>query len=843
MTKKVFISYSHKDELHREDLDEHLAMLQRSNVISVWHDRKLTAGDDWKQNIDENLEAADIILFLVSPSFLASPYCYDVEVKKAMEKHDEGSAKIISIILRPCDWMACDFSRFQAVPKDALAITLWPNKDSAWLDAINGIKNYISSFTPTIILQSGLVKESATIISKEVFEWLEDTEVVLTHRKVDKVKLSDIYVSPDLEGEDINLKDIKVFSSDKLHERKGRYLISGEEQQGKTTLLKNIYKQLIKAEYFVIYLDEKEINKAKLEFNLESAIKSQYQNLDIVTFLSFDKKAILLDNIDEIGLNLRFRANFLDQVNSLFDYSLITCHSSFGYISSEIKQLETYERVEVLGLGHHRRAQIVEKWISLGIEESIDDKELYTQADELKARLDAVIRKNIVPPKPIYVLVLVQMFEVYAQQNLELTSHGHCYQQLIYRAFDSAGISANEIEKYLNVLTEFAWDVYLNGKGLNEHQLDNFFIEYNKTYLSVDQKVVIEKLLSNSILIDRDNYKNFKYPYFFYFFAAKKIAESFSNDDFVKSEVRNLLGNLHREDYANILVFVTHHTKDLWLLKEIEDVLGALFSEHQPATLSREQLKFMDDFIAQIPELILEQREIRLERESHNKKLDEIETQGDENFEANDTLANINKTFKGMEIVGQIIRNRHAALTRDSLFDLANQGALTGLRFLDHFIYMTDVAKAEVIKFITNKLREHPNLTDEDIEKYAKNAFLHLTFGVINGVIKKIASSIGSKEAAEIYAELAKRENSPAVILLNEAIELQFNKRLDAKSVALIIEKLKDNPVCIRILKEMVVQHTYMFPVDYVEKQKLAEMLGISVKGQRLMDFKKIGKG
>ena len=78
MPKKLFISYSHKDDSHREELEERLAMLKRNNIVSVWHDRKILAGEEWKDKIDENLESADIILFLISPSFLASNYCFDV---------------------------------------------------------------------------------------------------------------------------------------------------------------------------------------------------------------------------------------------------------------------------------------------------------------------------------------------------------------------------------------------------------------------------------------------------------------------------------------------------------------------------------------------------------------------------------------------------------------------------------------------------------------------------------------------------------------------------------------------------------------------------------------------
>lgn len=850
MSKKVFISYSHKDESHKESLDEHLSMLKRNKIIDAWHDRKIVPGQDWSKEISENLELSELILFLISPSFLGSEYCFNVEMKRAIEMHKDGKAQLIPIVIRPCDWATSELSCFQAVPKDAKPITTWSNYDEAWLNAVNGIKQHLANFKPVTPMVSDEMKNEHIQVSDAALEWIEDTEVVLTHRRVNEIKLSDVYISPDLEAEKlVDQKNIATCHSDIVFTKPKKYLICGEEQQGKSSLLKQAFKQFLKLEIVPIYLNAKDINQSDITKSLTAALKFQYVNITLEQFLAMPNKALLIDDLDEIGLNTKYRASFLSSINDVFAQVVITCHSSFSYISPEIQELNDYERHELLGFGHIKRAELIEKWISLGIEESIDECSLYSQCDEIKARLDTIIRNNIVPPKPIYMLMLLQMFEAYSQQNLELSSHGHCYQQLIYQAFDHAKIPKKEIDKYLNVLAELSWVLHKNGGAINQYQLDAFFKEYEKNYLPVDGVKVIEKLKSNSILTERNFKVQFKYPYLFYFFTAKKIAESFSTNLDVQEEVRRLVANLHREDYANILVFVTHHTKEAWVLDEIQKALSLLFADQQPATLSKDQLAFMDDFLAQIPDLVMEQRVISEERLKHNKNLDAIDREagatdkgGEENIESIDILANINKTFKGMEISGQIIRNRHATLTRDAMFGLASNGAFTGLRFLNFFIHLSETAKLEVIKYIENKLKEHPGLSNEKVQDFAKDVFLLMTYGVINGVIRKIASSIGSKEAREIYASIQKHDQSPALTLLNQAIELHFNRNLDIHSVSQTAAKIKNNPVCTRILKEMIIQHTYMFPVEYKEKQQLAELLGMSVQGQRLMDRNKIGK-
>ena len=137
----VFFSYSHKDEVLRNELEVHLAMLKREGAISAWHDRKILAGDELNGQIHVRLSDAQVILLLVSPDFLASAYCYDVEMTRAMELHVEGRVRVIPVILRPSDWQAsAPFAKLMAVPTDGRAITKWLDRDEAWLDVVKQLR-------------------------------------------------------------------------------------------------------------------------------------------------------------------------------------------------------------------------------------------------------------------------------------------------------------------------------------------------------------------------------------------------------------------------------------------------------------------------------------------------------------------------------------------------------------------------------------------------------------------------------------------------------------------------------------------------------------------------------
>ncbi len=139
---KLFFSYSHKDETLRDELADHLATLKREGVISSWHDRKILPGQEWDYQINDNLNTADIILLLVSSNFLASDYCWDVEVKKAIERHNAGEACVIPVILRPVDWKGAPFAKLQALPKNAEPVVSrnWHTTDEAFMDVAKGIR-------------------------------------------------------------------------------------------------------------------------------------------------------------------------------------------------------------------------------------------------------------------------------------------------------------------------------------------------------------------------------------------------------------------------------------------------------------------------------------------------------------------------------------------------------------------------------------------------------------------------------------------------------------------------------------------------------------------------------
>ncbi len=151
---EVFLSYAHKDEELKNELVKHLSILKRQGVIRAWHDREITAGTEWAGEIDTHLNAARVILLLISSDFLASDYCYDIELEQAMKRHVTGEACVIPVILREVDWKGAVFGKLQALPTNAVPVANSGNRDQAFADVARGIRKAVEELKQKPIIQA-----------------------------------------------------------------------------------------------------------------------------------------------------------------------------------------------------------------------------------------------------------------------------------------------------------------------------------------------------------------------------------------------------------------------------------------------------------------------------------------------------------------------------------------------------------------------------------------------------------------------------------------------------------------------------------------------------------------
>ncbi|WP_054702533.1 toll/interleukin-1 receptor domain-containing protein [Desulfosarcina cetonica] len=154
---EIFISYAHEDEDLLNKLVSHLSQLKRDGLIETWHDRRLTGGQEWAGQIDDHLENAHIVLLLISADFIDSKYCYDIEMKRALDRHNNHEARVIPVILRPTDWRNAPFGKLQALPRDGRPVVKFETLDDGFLEVAQGLRNIVSQWNVNIPLTPGSV--------------------------------------------------------------------------------------------------------------------------------------------------------------------------------------------------------------------------------------------------------------------------------------------------------------------------------------------------------------------------------------------------------------------------------------------------------------------------------------------------------------------------------------------------------------------------------------------------------------------------------------------------------------------------------------------------------------
>lgn len=150
---KVVFSYSHTDELLRNELEKHLSPLKRMGQIETWHDRRIDPGSEFESEIDLYFSEANIILLLVSPDFIASDYCYDIELKNALQRHESGDAIVIPVILRPCAWHSLPFGKLLAATTDGKPIAKFTHIDDGFVEVVKAVEkalDKVNKISPSV---------------------------------------------------------------------------------------------------------------------------------------------------------------------------------------------------------------------------------------------------------------------------------------------------------------------------------------------------------------------------------------------------------------------------------------------------------------------------------------------------------------------------------------------------------------------------------------------------------------------------------------------------------------------------------------------------------------------
>jgi hypothetical protein len=269
----IFFAYSREDSTLRDRLDKHLSGLKRKNYVNTWYDGKIDAGKEWEKEIDSNLAKADILLLLISADFIASDYCYEVEMTKAISRHEKGDAVIIPIILNPCDWSDLPFSKIQGLPQNGKPITSnhWENSEIALNEVAKSIKDIVENLLTTKNKRLKAISEILNEKDNELKITLQQLEEYNFEQEIVRETIHDLKIEKkNLDGEILALKEsaIELDKSLKQNQIKIEKVISKEQVE--------VNKLRVEKDKLIGDLDKLKTEIAKLlvkKTNIEEDIK------------------------------------------------------------------------------------------------------------------------------------------------------------------------------------------------------------------------------------------------------------------------------------------------------------------------------------------------------------------------------------------------------------------------------------------------------------------------------------------------------------------------------------------------------------------------------------------
>lgn len=685
--------------------------------------------------------------------------------------------------------------------------------------------------------------------------FLDDPGARYSHPRVGYVTLDQVFEYPDF-------REVTETDSPKITHnatvdgktafgelvRQAKSLVTGPEKSGRTCIGKRITLRLLREGYVPLYIsssrDPQLVNATAIDGLLERLFSEQYKGKwELFMQASRQKRVVIIDDFHLAKINLAGKEALIHRLFLQFGKIIILGDESLRLedISSRNRSgalFDGFIEFQILEFGRVLRDKVIARWIALGQQQEISEQELQSRLKEYSHAIDTVLGKNLIPAYPVFVLVILQQLEASSHHRTNNGSYGYFYEYLITQAL--GGRTPGEIDLKYNFLADLAWLLHSrDNRELTEIEYLSFASKYGQEYrITIKAEQMLSELLAVGILNRRSTgHLYFKYKYNFYYFVARWLSQNLS-ERIARDHVSKLASEIHREQYANILIFLSYLSKDPYILDTILGYSADLYADVAPCDLA-EHTKYLNDLQQRVPELVSEEMDGLRSREKALQRLDEHESQASSDHEDEQVaeLLKINRAFKTIDVLGQILKNYAGSMRGELKLKIARECVAVALRSMNFFLKLIESNLEGFVNYLVDYYTKKEKVeSSEEIVRTAKQLIFFLANSWCVGVIKRVSRAAGSQQLEQIYSDLNLEFGSVSMNLIDVSVRLDHFTAFPKNQIEDLHGQVTNNFFAESVLRRIVVLHLYLFPVDFRIRDSICEQLGIKIEKGKVLD-------
>ena len=484
-----------------------------------------------------------------------------------------------------------------------------------------------------------------------------------------------------------------------------------------------------------------------------------------------ERRAILVDDLQVLGFDLKYRDSMCSQLLRQANLVILlsTDHWGFDDIQAAQRSLETlwsFARLKILEMGYVKRTELIGKWCRLSSPYTSETNDAWNRRTRIEKYVDGVIQNSLLPSYPGNVLMLVSLLE--AGGVTENRTSAILYEAMVTRNLEAVVGSGADINTMYEYLAVFAYRLYRqNVRDVDLQEFSEWHRDYCKQYaLDMDNDRTRRRACDAQLLREVHGRVGFRYPYAFFYFVARALSRQLGNEQH-RELIRGLSRNLHREDAANIMLFLCYLSTDEFILDTIAAAAEARFSSQKEFAIDSLRGGVFAS-IGPLPPSVLPcgtTEETRLDVRAEQDQLAESRAEQDPD---NEMLHDLHASFKTVQLLGEVLRNYPGSIVAPRKRQLAEYAYGLSLRTIEWWFELVEQHRDDLIRVLAHALlrrqskeldpQRQPTTSEESTDATLRRVQRWL-FGLSSAwtawMIRQLTGAIGADVLSPTFREIA----------------------------------------------------------------------------------------